>query len=304
LVFVPAVLFLATRDSSYDRSFDVRVAHPAYRGDGPVVLYDEGHRNTHTTTTGYKPFADLLRNDGYKLRVSQEPLTAPALQGVSVLVIVLARGANETEDADAYSEAEASAVEAWVRGGGSLLLVTDHWPFGCAVASLARRFGVMLGTGLVQDAAHDDPERGDSHLVFSRENGLLGNHPITRGRSDAERVRSVLTFTGESLRGPAEAVPFLILSGTATERPPGPPRVQRDGGDVRVRMDYGDPVPAAGGAQGLALEVRSGRLVVLGDAGMLRAQRESGGTLVGMNVAGFDNRQLALNIVRWLSRAL
>jgi hypothetical protein len=80
--------------------------------------------------------------------------------------------------------------------------------------------------------------------------------------------------------------------------------VQRDGGDVRVRMDYGDPVPAAGGAQGLALEVRSGRLVVLGDAGMLRAQRESGGTLVGMNVAGFDNRQLALNIVRWLSRAL
>jgi hypothetical protein len=299
-----AVLFLAVRDPSFDRSFDARVADPVYRGHGPVLLYDEGHRNTHTTTTGYKPFADLLRNDGYELRVSREPLTAPVLQGVTVLVLVLPRGTNPTEDADAYPEAEAAVVERWVRAGGSLLLVTDHWPFGCAAAPMARRFGVVLGTGLVQDAAHDDPGRGDSHLVYSRENGLLGDHPITRGRSDAEKLRRVLTFTGQSVRGPADAVAFLRLSDAATERTPGPPRVERDGGDVRVRMDYGDPVSAAGAAQGLALEVDSGRLVVLGDAGTLRAQRGSDGMRVGMNVPGYDNRQLALNIVHWLSRAL
>jgi hypothetical protein len=37
---------------------------------------------------------------------------------------------------------------------------------------------------------------------------------------------------------------------------------------------------------------------------MLRAQRDRNGARVGMNVPGYDNRQLALNIMHWLSRAL
>jgi hypothetical protein len=37
---------------------------------------------------------------------------------------------------------------------------------------------------------------------------------------------------------------------------------------------------------------------------MLRAQRPRNGQRVGMNVRGYDNRQLALNIMHWLSRAL
>lgn len=37
---------------------------------------------------------------------------------------------------------------------------------------------------------------------------------------------------------------------------------------------------------------------------MLRAHRASDGSRVGMNVPGYDNRQLALNIVHWLSRVL
>jgi hypothetical protein len=37
---------------------------------------------------------------------------------------------------------------------------------------------------------------------------------------------------------------------------------------------------------------------------MLRAQRERSGSQVGMNVPGYDNKQLALNIVHWLSRVL
>ena len=305
LAGIVAWLVLASRpEQPYDRAFDARVTDPAYPGDGPIVLFDEGHLNTHTTGQGYKPLADLLRSDGYRVRVVREPLTARALEGVTVLVLALARGANDTHDDAAYSEAESAVVEGWVRAGGSLLLVTDHWPYGSAVASLARRFDVAMGAGLVQDAAHHDPERGDSHLVFSVENGLLGDHPIVRGRSAAERVRRVLTFTGQSVRGAAEAVPFLALSDAATERPPGPSRVEREGGDVRVFMEYGAPASAAGRAQGLALEAQAGRVVVLGEAGMLRAQRTRGGDLVGMNVPGYDDRQLALNILHWLSRAL
>jgi hypothetical protein len=45
-------------------------------------------------------------------------------------------------------------------------------------------------------------------------------------------------------------------------------------------------------------------VVILGEAGMLRAQRGRNGERVGMNVPGCDNRQLALNIMRWLSRVL
>jgi hypothetical protein len=297
-------VWLVTGDPPYDRAFETRVEDPAYPGGGPVVVYDEGHRNIHTTTTGYKPLAELLRSDGYSVRVSGQPLSASTLEGVSVLLLVVPRGANETEDGAAYSEDEAGAIESWVRGGGSLLLIADHWPFGAAVAPLAKRFDVDVSAGMAQDPTEHDAERGDSHLVYSEENRLLRDHPIIRGRKEAERVRRVVTFTGTSLRGPAGAVPFLALSDAATDRPPGTPRVKRDGGDVRIEMDYGEPVGASGRAQGLALEFGAGRMVVLADAGMLRAQRPRGDLPVGMNVPGYDNRQLALNIIHWLSRAL
>lgn len=304
LALLVVAFFVVGGPRPYDPAFDTRVAEPAYRTGGPVVLYDEGHLNTHEASGGYKPLADLLRHDGYVVRVTKEPLSAPSLAGVSVLLIVLARGSNDTNDEAAFSVAEIDVVDRWVRGGGSLLLVTDHWPYGSAVGSLAVRFGVHMGAGLVEDPGHHDPERGDSHLVFSTDNGLLRDHPIVRGRNVAERIRSVLTFTGQSIGVPAAAVPFLALSADAIERPPGVPRASKTGGDVRVDMEYLAPVPAAGRAQGIALEVEAGRLVVLGEAGMLRAHKGDGGERVGMNVPPYDNRQLALNVLHWLSRAL
>lgn len=304
IVLLAAAAFLLSRDRSYDRSFDTRVATPVYRDPGPVVLYDEGHHNAHKASGAYKPVADMIRHDGYTFRTTDQPFTAPALRGVSVLVLVTPQGSNPTSDSAAYSDAETTAISDWVRGGGSLLLVVDHWPFGLAARSLARRFDVDLGGGFAEDPRYHDRERGESHIVFSEENGLLRAHPITQGRSAGERVRRVLTFTGTSLKGSAGAVPFLLLSDSATERPPGPARVVRDGGNVRVLMAYGDPLPAGGRAQGIALESGRGRVVVLGDAGMLRAQKERSGALVGMNQPGYDNRQLALNIMQWLSRAM
>jgi len=305
IVAVIAVVgYLSLRDQSYDRAFDARVDDPAYPNGGPIVLYDEGHLNTHTTAGGYKPFTDLVRSDGYTLRITRQPLTSPDLAGVSVLVLALPRGGNDANDGPAYSAVEGAAIEQWVRAGGSLLLVTDHWPYGPAVSDLAARFGITMGGGLVQDPAQHDSERGDSHLVFSLENGLLRDHPIVRGRNSSERLKRVLTFTGQSLQGPAGAVSFLALSDSATERPPGPAAVERVNGDVRVSMEYGPPTTARGRAQGIAMEIGAGRLVVLGEAGLLRAQRGSNGMNVGMNVLGYDNRQLAINIMRWLSRAL
>jgi hypothetical protein len=297
VLIAAAVYFLLNRESTYDRSFDTRVATPAYRDSGPVVLYDEGHRNTHSASGAYRPLVEMLRSDGYVVRTTAAPFTPDALRDVAVLMLVSAQGSNPTNDSAAYTEAETAAIAEWVRGGGSLLLVMDHWPYGLAVRSLARRFDVDVQGGFVEDPAHHEPERGTSHLVFSEENGLLRAHPITRG------VKRVLTFTGTSVSSPPGSVAFLLLSDSATERAPGPARVEKDGSNTRVLMEYGDPRPAAGRAQGIALEVGRGRVVVLGEAGMLRAQKDRSG-LVGMNVPGYDNRQLALNILHWLSRVI
>jgi len=301
---IAGTIFFWMRSRPYDPSFDTRVADPAYRTEHPRVLYDEGHLNTHTSDAAYRPFAELIRSDGYAVEAIRTPIAKESLTGAAVFVVVCARGRNDANDAPAFSEPEAAVIERWVRAGGSLFLVTDHWPFGAAVEPLAQRFGVRMGKGMVEDAQHSDSSLGESSLVFSRENGLLREHPIVRGRNPGEEIRHVLTFTGQSLLGPPDSVAFLALSDGATERPPTVPQVEKSGGDVRVKMNYGEPMPAKGRAQGIALEVDRGRIVILGEAGMLRAQRERNGSLVGMNHPGTDNRQLALNIMHWLSRAL
>jgi hypothetical protein len=161
---------------------------------------------------GTKGFADLITNDGYEVRVSREPFTADRLVGVSVLVIVGARGSSETNNDAAFSESQIAAVDRWVRSGGSLLLITDHFPFGAAAESLGLRLGVNIANGIVEDPLHHEASLGNSHIIFSRKNGLLRDHPITQGRNRAERIDRVLIFTGTSLRGPAEglAIPEFV----------------------------------------------------------------------------------------------
>jgi hypothetical protein len=63
-------------------------------------------------------------------------------------------------------------------------------------------------------------------------------------------------------------------------------------------------VSAAGRAQGAALSFGKGRVVVLGEAAMLTAQVAPRVFRFGMNLPGIDNRQLALNIMHWLSGLL
>lgn len=38
-------------------------------------------------------------------------------------------------------------------------------------------------------------------LVFSRDNAMLADHPITEGRDNRERIQRVMTFVGHSLYG-------------------------------------------------------------------------------------------------------
>src|SRR5262245_56728656 len=273
-----------------DAKFDVKVAKPAYVDKHPNVLFDEGHFNYHTSGGRYKPFVDLIKNDGYRVTANHEKFTKKTLEGFDILVISNAASAKGFESPDpAFTKGECDAVHDWVRAGGNLLLIADHWPHGAAAEMMTSRFGVDASKGATRDAANYDKVGNVGWLVFTRENGLLADHAITNGRFDAEKVKRIVSFTGQSLKGPEGSVAFLKLADTAQDR---------------VYPDR-NLVSAKGRAQGVALRLDKGRVVVLGEAAMLSAQRviEEGKPDIpfGMNVPGTDDRQLALNVMHWLS---
>ncbi len=71
-----------------DTNFNPEVASPAFTFDqGPIVLIDEAHFNYHTADGRYKPFAELLRRDGYVVRRLTSPFTAESLEEGQILVI-------------------------------------------------------------------------------------------------------------------------------------------------------------------------------------------------------------------------
>ena len=70
-------------------------------------------------------------------------------------------------------------------------------------------------------------------------------------------------------------------------------------------LPTGGEIPGADRAQGVALELGRGRVVVLGEAAMLTAQVTGRAAVrFGMNLPGNDDRQLALNIIHWLARTI
>lgn len=277
-----------------DPEFDTSVERPAYRLRHPKVVIDEAHSNFHTAEGRYKPLAEMLRSDGYRVLRGTRKFDRKSLEGVRVLVISNATAPDATDEASgpAFTEEECDAVRDWVRSGGSLLLIADHTPYGSAAENLAKRFGVEMGKGTVFDPEHGHKE-DPTVLTFSRQNGLLGSHTLLRG------LELVVAFTGQSLSVPAGAVALLKLGPAAKEAQ----SVQE------LQAKTGRSV--GGRAQGVALTFGKGRVVIMGEAAMFSAQlirfEHEGKQMefkMGMNVPGNDDRQLALNIFHWLSGLL
>jgi hypothetical protein len=274
-----------------DPDFKTKVDRPAYAGAAhPRVLFDEAHHNFHTAGGRYKPFAELIASDGYRVIPNRDKFTPEVLKKGDILVIANAMGGDGSALPEAgnpaFTDAECDAVRDWVKEGGSLLLITDHAPMGAAAECLVKRFGVDMSKTATRDP--ENSEGGPARLVFSRQNRLLGDHSITRGRDESERLNKVMTFTGTSLKGPEGSAPILKLADTAVEYTP----------------DRGEQVSAKGRCQGLAMAFGKGRVVVMGEAAKLSAQVAGLDFKMGMNVPGIDNRQMALNILHWLSGLL
>lgn len=292
---MPALQRQAGGGQMADPNFDAKVADPAYKKSGPKVLFDEAHNNFHTANGRYKPFADLITSDGYQVVPNKEKFSREVLKGHDILVISNALGAPRMNDPGAgnpaFTDEESDAVRDWVKEGGSLLLIADHAPMGGANQGLGQRFAVDMSKMFTVDPENRDKEsQNPGFIVYTRESGRLADHPVTSGRNEKERINKIITFTGQSLKGPADSVAFLKLADTARDAMPG---------------QNTNPASAAGRSQGIALKFGKGRVIVMGEAGMLSAQ-VAGPQRVpfGMNRPGIDNRQLALNLMHWLSGLL
>jgi hypothetical protein len=281
-VWAPAIVLLT-----------VWLAYPS--GQVPVVAIDEGHFNVHTESTTYRGLADALRRDGFRVDALASRFTRDLLAPIAVLVISNARAAAsgplEERGRPAFTSSELDILVDWVHRGGGLLLVVDHYPIGGANHELGARFGVDIRNGYTSDPLHQRQElsgqvalsaRGtvttSDQIIFERAVNALGDHPITCGRIQAERVDRVATFGGTSFDAPPAAVPLLRFSDSATDAI-GPARTRRS---------------AAGRNQGLALPFGEGRVVFLGEAAML----------TNIDQPAVQNRQFAINVVRWLAGGL
>jgi len=265
-----------------DATYDPRLKSPAYaRAEGPIVAIDAAHANFHTLDGKYAPFGALLTADGYQVRASTARFSASALGGATVLVIANAR--SPAPGASAFAADEITAIRDWVSGGGALLLISDHAPFGTAASRLAEAFGVNMGTGYV--AVRDGRGVTSQIRYDGRE---LGQHPIMAG------IGSVQSFTGQSLGVPPGATALLTLPPDALEVATAEDlEVLKRGGKVAARA-------AAGRAQAIALPFGKGRIVVAGEAAMFTEQIIPAVGKVGLRNA--DDQQFALNVLHWLSR--
>ena len=272
----------------------------------PRVLVDEGHNNFHTSTGGYATYMRLLRHDGFEVVPLHARITRQALAGGDLLVIVsplseprdtLVRKAQEANEPfewsaaasrPAFSSDEVSTIKGWVHEGGALLLALDHAPDGMASGPLAAAFGVETRNVVTRDSTLLAPSASrPTHIMFTRRQGSLGEHAVLTG------VDSVVTYTGESLAGPPGSTALLRLSSAAVDR------------EWIAATRTSGTRSAAGRAQAIALEDGRGRVIVLGEAGLLTTEPGSNRDACGRRgIAQSDigNRRFGLNIARWLAR--
>ncbi|UCC83935.1 MAG: hypothetical protein JSW46_03090 [Gemmatimonadota bacterium] len=319
VVILAVTATAASAQQVADSAFHYPATEPAYEaGAGPRVYIDAAHHNFHTMDGRYLAFATLLRDYGYRLRANSEAFAPESLGECDIVVISNAMAEANAEDwayphPPAFTRDETTALLDWILGGGSLLLIVDHAPMPGAAGDL----GVLLGAhmldayvGMEVFGALDEVAFGraadlygvsiDRLLESFGEPGVLAEHAIVKGRSPAEAVTTVTTFTGHAFYPSSQMEPLLILSPDAW------------GGAVLNRnlpeapQEATPTFPVGGWLQGGAVRVGQGRAVVLGEAAMCTAQLAGPQRVpMGMNnPSAPQNAQFCLNVVHWLSGLL
>ncbi len=297
IIFGVALISACTdKHQMADIDWSPTVTHPEYpQGEGPTVLVDAAHGNFHTIDGGFGGFADLLKLDGFRVRSADSKVTPELLDQASVYVISNAvYGGHDAEwklpTPPAFNSEEIRVIEDWVANGGSLLLIADHMPFPGATANLASEFGVVFLNGFARKSLTES-----GTMSFTRSSGLLADHAITRGRSDAETVDSIKGFSGQAFRFVTTAQPLMYMP---------------DDWEVLLPIEaweFSESTPtvsARGLVQGGVLQHEKGKMAVFGEAAMFTAQVNINGPM-GMNHPDApQNAQFVLNVLHWLTGSL
>lgn len=279
------------------------IPSPTWPARGPAVLVDNAHWNAGTADGRLRGFAGLLAADGYRVLPGANATRAETLADARIGVVanplgvigVARRAADRLGighwamfDDDALLLQEIETTVQWIENGGSMLVAADPQPYARGVRGLTTALGIGVREGLTVDVGHSEG-REPSWLVFSRENDLIGVHPIVDGFPGAPPVNRVVAFGGHALVPPAGATVLLRLSPSAAE-------VDRAG----APPTSGQPV--GGLALAVALERGRGRVVVLGDTDLLTVVEGRPAAPVGVAWPGTNNERFVRHILRWLSR--
>lgn len=140
----------------------------------PNVLFDEAHSEAWTldptrsqvlnpanpADAAYTLAAQALAHRGLTITAGHDPITADALTETDVLVIAhpAARGTERSSGVGSpvFTDAEIDAIDAFVRGGGGLVVLGEcnQDGYGTNLTDLLARFGLGLVSTTVQDATH------------------------------------------------------------------------------------------------------------------------------------------------------
>lgn len=201
----------------------------------PVVLFDEGHGQPFLAN-GERPLdlsslAAVFAAAGYEVRTSSQPLAAPELAGVDV---VISSGAFRP-----FTPEEVAAVRTFVEAGGGLAVMLHVAP---PLASLLHALEVDFTNGTLREQGNligDNPQNFRVRELLS--------HPLNAGLQD------FAVYGAWALRGTVPAVEIVARTG-----PHGWIDLNRDD-----QLSTGDAVQSFGVA--VAGVLGQGRFAVFGD---------------------------------------
>ncbi|MBO4273980.1 DUF6421 family protein [Microbispora triticiradicis] len=250
----------------------------------PSVLFDEAHSEAwtirrevaeainpaHPDDNSYAEAAGTLRRLGHTVRAHTEgPVTPAVLDGCDVFVVAHpsdARWERTTgSGSPVFAEAEIDAVEAYVAGGGGLIVLAEHEQdkYGSNLGALLARFGVTAEHATVQDP-------GNCHnTVATWVLGVPSAQAVTEPGGVAQDplagVRRACFYRAGTLGVPAGATVLFAASASA------------------------DP---AGAPLAVAVRHGRGRVVVLADSDLFGDD----------SIRDYDHEKLWGNLVTWAAR--
>lgn len=296
IVFV--VIFLTSFCFSQQRAANIdvpKIKNPRFlKSAGPTIYIDQTHQNFHQKEGRFKPFADLLTADGYKV---DSLINLKILRSNDILVIsnpIHQKNVRNWRQPihTAFAKNEIKYIQSWVQKGGSLLLIADHMPFAGAANNLANAFGFNFCDGF----AYLQKEERNLPDVFSEDNERLISSEITNGTL-GEKINAITTFTGSAFTIPNSAKGILKFKKDDYCLAPA------------IAWQFNDETPRHGlkdKYQGAILTYGKGKIAVFGEAAMFTAQTITNNT--GTYKFGFhaesapNNLEFIRNLVFWLSK--